>query len=42
MFTIVVMCDENVLSDCSMLCSSPISANILSNILIVLVSEAGM
>ena len=42
MFTILVICDENVLKLCSMLCSSPISANMLSNTQMSVPSAAGI
>ena len=42
MWAILVMWEEKVLKDSSILCSSPISANILSNTLIVLPSWTGM
>ena len=38
---IFVMCEENVESDCSMLCSSPISASTFLNTEILLLSETG-
>ena len=38
----LTMCDENVDSDCSMLCSSPMSARTCSNTEISLRSEAGI
>ena len=40
--TVLVMCDENVLKLCSILCSSPISAYIFLNTAISEWSRAGM
>ena len=40
--TILVICEEKVLKDSSILCSSPISAKILSNIFMLLPSLAGI
>ena len=42
MFTVLVICDENVLRLCSILCSSPISAKMLSNTAISEWSSAGI